>query len=131
MEKHELECHKLHSEKHQILLTQRQNSDQETLFISTISAAKKKILNASLASVCYEKAFMKKALRQLNSAYTPSSRKAISEKLLNSAYENFKLKVDLHLATLSNLNIIADESLNINNARIVNIFIHTFDDSFH
>jgi hypothetical protein len=74
---------------------------------------------------------MKHALYRLNSAYTPPLRRAIAGTLLDSAYEKLKSKVDAHLETISNLDIIMDESTNINKARIANISIHTIDGSFH
>lgn len=113
---------------------------QQILSIPTISTQEKRILDEIFSSVCYEedlpfdvfeKSSMKKTLHRLNPAYTPPSRKAIAEDLLETAYDKIKSEIDGHLSTLSHLNIVTDESSNINKTRITNISIHTSDDTFH
>jgi hypothetical protein len=74
---------------------------------------------------------VKLALSQLNSAYKPPTRKAIADSLFEESYDILQKKVNNIIAELPLLNIITDESTNINNARIVNISLHTPYGSFH
>src|SRR5438046_186145 len=100
----------------------------------------KKQLDLAAATVCLSNALplglfelddMKHFLHLLNPAYKPPSRRAISRPLLLEAYSQTKNHVDQVLSSLSNLNIITDESTNIRGTRIVNISIHTDFVSFH
>jgi hypothetical protein len=136
MENHEANCLVLNGSKPRPL----ESDKQKLLEIPTISKEEKGILDALFAAVCYEeglpfttfeKPAMQRALHRLNPAYTPPTRRPIGEKLLDNAYDSVKAKVDAHLNTLSQLNIITDESSNINHSRIANISIHTADGSFH
>jgi Protein of unknown function (DUF 659) len=97
-------------------------------------------LDSDFANVCYvqslpfniyESDAMKVALNKLNPAYKPPTRQAISTHLLDSAYESLKVKVDAVIQGLHFLNVISDESTNINNNRIFNISLHTDAGAIH
>ena len=64
-------------------------------------------------------------MRGLNSAYTPPPRKAISGRLLDEVYDDVKTHVTEAIHRLQYLNIVIDESSNINRQRVVNISAHT------
>ena len=136
MENHEANCLILNNGKPRSL----ERDKQKLLDVPTISKEEKGILDELFAAVCYEeglpfttfeKPAMQRALHRLNPAYTPPTRKPIAENLLDNAYDKVKAKVDAHLDTLSHLNIVTDESSNINRSRIANISVHTVDGSFH
>jgi len=100
----------------------------------------KVVLDGLFVAICYEeglpftlfeKPAMLKALWQLNAAYTPPTRRAIGGTLLDNSYTSLKSKVDLHLNSLTKLNIITNESSNINKAHIANISVHTENGTFH
>ena len=75
---------------------------------------------------------MKKFLSALNPAYKgPPTRKTIAGPLLDAAYSEIKGKVDAILNDLDWLNIVTDESNDINHSRICNISIHTPYGSLH
>jgi hypothetical protein len=74
---------------------------------------------------------MKRAFHKLNPAYKPPTRKALAGPLLEKVYSNVKDKVDTVVQATKLLNIVTDESTNINKARIVNISIHTPSGVFH
>ena len=93
-----------------------------------------------MAAICYvegvsfslfETEMVKLALSQLNSAYKPPTRKAIADSLFEKSYDILQKKVNNIIAELPLLNIITDESTNINNAQIVNISLHTPYRFFH
>lgn len=135
MENHEANCLVLNSGK-----TRHSGSNQQLLEVPKISKEEKGILDELFAAVCYkeglsfttfEKLAMQRALHRLNPAYTPPTRKPIAEKLPDNAYDILKAKVNDYLNALSQLNIVTDESSNINHSRIANISIHTADGSFH
>jgi hypothetical protein len=135
MESHETKCLVLNNGN-----TRHLGSNQQILEVPKISKEEKGILDELFAAVCYEeglpfttfeKPAMQHALHRLNPAYTPPTRKPIAGKLLDNAYDALKAKVDAHLDTLSQLNIVTDESSNINHSRIANISIHTADGSIH
>lgn len=97
-------------------------------------------LDAAFAKVCYVNALpfshyeseeMKDALQKLNPAYKPPTAKIIGGRLLISAYEDLKVKVDAMIADLQYLNLISDESSNINGARIVNACLFTEYGALH
>jgi len=64
-------------------------------------------------------------LMLISASYKPPSRIKIAGPLLEKAYSKMKDKVDEYLDSLSELNVITDESSNTNKARIANISIHT------
>ena len=74
---------------------------------------------------------MKEALNLLSPAYNPPHRHAVASNLLDSVYGSVKLKVDAEIATIPFLNVISDESTNINNNRIFNICLHTPNGALH
>src|SRR5579859_804887 len=113
---------------------------QEKIQFSTLSKAQHDALDNAFAAVCYEEGLpfsvfespaMRRALRQLNPAYKHPSRKRIAGTLLDKAYTMMKSQVDEYLDSLSELNIITDESSNVNNSRIANISINTPKGSIH
>lgn len=97
-------------------------------------------LEKDFAAVCYEEGLpftlyesptMKQALYRLNPSFKPPTRQKIADELLEEAYIKTKIQVDDYLSTLGELNVIIDESSNVNKARIANISIHTSIGSFH
>ena len=74
---------------------------------------------------------MQRGFRTLNPVYKPPDRKALAGPLLDKVYIQVKEKIDSIIQSTKLLNIVIDESTNINNARIVNISIHTPSDAFH
>jgi hypothetical protein len=113
---------------------------QEKIAFPTMSKAQHDALDEDFAAVCYEEGLpfslfespaMKRALRRLNSSYKPPSRIKIAGPLLDKAYSKMKDKVEEYLDSLSELNVITDESSNTNKARIANISIHTPIGSIH
>src|SRR5579859_2633302 len=107
---------------------------QERIAFSTMSKAEHDALDEDFAAVCYEEGLpfslfespaMKRALHRLNPSYKPPSRIKIAGPLLDKAYSKTKDKVEEYLDSLSELNVITDESSDINKARIANISIHT------
>ena len=79
----------------------------------------------------YESPVMKEALWTLHPAYKPPTRKAIAGPLLDKVYIDVKSKVNSYITSIQSLNVITDESTNINNSRIMNISIHTDIGSFY
>src|SRR5579859_5794863 len=113
---------------------------QTTLQVPRISSETKAQLDLMFASVCYvdgacfslyESNTMQQALQHLNPAYKPPSRKTVAGPLLDVAYSGLKVHVDKAIRSEPWLNVITDESSNINNARICNISVHTGLGSFH
>jgi len=107
---------------------------QERIAFPTLSKVQHDALDEDFAAVCYEEGLpfslfespaMKRALHRLNPSYKPPSRIKIAGPLLEKAYSKMKDKVDEYLDSLSELNVITDESSNTNKARIANISIHT------
>lgn len=118
----------------------RKDPKQTTLQIPRISPETKAQLDLLFASVCYvdgacfslyESSTMQQALQRLNPAYKPPSRKTVAGPLLDVAYSTLKVRVDKAIRSEPWLNVITDESSNINNARICNISVHTGLGSFH
>lgn len=132
-----MQAHELHECKGQrITLTQR----QQKLNIPTMSKQQQESLDDDFASICYEEGLafsifespaMKQALYRLNPSYKPLTRQKVAGPLLEKAYVKMQHKVDDYLNSLSELNIIVDESSNINKSRIANISINTPIGSFH
>lgn len=113
---------------------------QEKIKFPTLSKASHDALDDAFTTVCYEEGLpfsvfespaMRQALYQLNPAYKPPSRKKISGVLLDKAYAIMKDQIDEYLDSLSELNIIIDESSNVSNSRIANISINTPKGSIH
>src|SRR5579859_521295 len=123
-----------------VKLGKRPTPSQEKIAFPTLSTAQHEALDEDFAAVCYEEGLpfmlfespaMKRALHRLNPSYKPPSRQKIAGPLLDKAYSKAKHKVEVYLDSLSELNVITDESSNINKARIANISIHTPIRSIH
>jgi hypothetical protein len=113
---------------------------QTTLQVPRISSETKAQLELMFASVCYvdgssfslcESSTMQQALQHLNLAYKPPFHKTVAGPLLDIAYSGLKVRVGKAIRSEPWLNVITDESSNINNARICNISVHTDLGSFH
>jgi len=124
----------------EVKLGKRPMPGQEKLALATMSKAENDALDEDFAAVCYEEGLpfsifespaMKRALRHLNPSYKPPSRIKIAGPLLDKAYSKMKDKVEEYVDSLSELNVITDESSNTNKARIANISIHTPIGSIH
>src|SRR5579859_5850625 len=114
--------------------------NQTTLQVPQISSETKAQLDLMFASVyyvdgtsfsLYESSTMKEALYRLNPAYKPPSHKTVAGPLLYIVYSNLKLRVDKAIRAEPWLNVVMDESSNINNVRTCNISVHTGLGSFH
>src|SRR5205809_8088692 len=70
-------------------------------------------------------------IRDLHPAYKPPSRQSIAGPLLDQAYTNMKEKVDHLISSMPFINVVTDESSNINHARISNISIISDYGSLH
>ena len=79
----------------------------------------------------FESQSMSAFLHRLNPAYKPPSRKVIAGPLLEEIYTNIKAKTEELLQSSDGLNIVTDESGNINHSRICNISIHTIYGTLH
>src|SRR5579859_998022 len=79
----------------------------------------------------FENSFAKAFLHRLNPAYKPPSRNAISGRLLDSIYTQVKSRTEEVIASFHNINVITDESTDINSSRIFNLSIHSIDGSIH
>lgn len=71
------------------------------------------------------------AYRTMVPGYKLPHRSSLSGPLLNDAYQSVKRQVDEILASSYFLNIISNESENINKSRIINLSIHTDHGTFH
>lgn len=85
----------------------------------------------SLPFNIYESDTMRQALNLLNPAYKPPNRKAIATDLLDSAYDDLKVQVDAFIQKIPHINVIGDESTNINRARVFNISLHSNYGALH
>ena len=83
------------------------------------------------AFTMFENPFGKSFLQSLNPAYIPPSRHAISGRLLDAVYSQVRTQTDELIASLPHINVITDESTNINKAKICNISIHSEHGSIH
>src|SRR5438552_76135 len=83
------------------------------------------------AFTMFENPFGKSFLQSLNPAYIPPSRHAIPGRLLDAVYSQVRTQTDELIASLPHINVITDESTNINKARICNISIHSEHGSTH
>jgi len=107
---------------------------QPLLAVMKITPAQKDELDLKFAMACflqglsfnvYEGIGLKDALHALHPAYKPPSRKTIAGPLLDKAYAQVKGHMDKLIADNPALNIVCDESSDINSSRISNISIHT------
>src|SRR5437868_2323324 len=105
-----------------------------------ISPEIKHLIDLSMAEICFVEAVpfslfesetVKTVLAQLHPAYKPPTRNAIAGPLLEESYTRLQSKVNQIISGLPLLNIVTDESTNINNTRIANISIHLHYGSFH
>lgn len=142
MREHELICPGLTNGDYNKLPPSNSNLEkgQQTLNIPMMTMEEQHILDELFAQVCYEEGLsfsvfespaMKRALYRLNPAFEPPTRQAISGPLLDSAYNKLKDEVDEILNKETNLNIITDESSNINKSRIANISVNTQFGTFY
>ena len=118
----------------------RRPTNQTQIIVPTLSSTMKKALDLDAARVCYEeglpftlfeKPAMQRFLLRLNPAYKPPSRKQIASPLLEEAHFQLKESIDKAIRALDLLNIVTDESSNINKDRIANISVHTDFGSIH
>jgi len=79
----------------------------------------------------FENSFYKTFLHSLNPAYKPPSRNTIAGPLLDAVHSEVKTRADSLISTLSRINVITDESGNINGSRISNISVHSGYGSLH
>lgn len=119
---------------------EKNDHSQGKITFSKLDSLEKKKLDIAFAKACYiqalpfniyESTSMKEALSLLNPAYNPPHYHAVASNLLDSAYESVKLKVDAEIATIPFLNVISDESTNINNNHIFNICLHISNGALH
>lgn len=110
------------------------SNKQQHLNIPTLTPEKKAKIDEKFALAAYanglpftvfESPEMREAFKELHPAYTPPNRKALSGPLLDQVYEKVKVKVDELLSSLQCINIVTDESTDINSTRINNLSIHT------
>ena len=67
---------------------------------------------------------MRRAFKALNAAYTPLTRKALAGTLLDRIHSKLKTDVVDYVSSLQWINIVTDESTDVNSVRISNISIH-------
>ena len=127
----------------QIVLTQKAKAlrqGQQKLHFPSIPADARKTCDLAFAKVCYVQALpfnvyeseaMKDALKTINPAYNPPNRIAVGGRLLDATDEALKVQVQQKIATLEHINIISDESTDINSSRILNICLHTPNGALH
>jgi hypothetical protein len=108
--------------------------NQTRLNVPLITSAKKRELDLAFSAVSlldgqsfslFELPSLKAALHQLHPAYNPPDRHAIAGPLLEQTFAQVKEKVDTLINNQQLLNIITDESTDINMIRIANISLHT------
>lgn len=113
---------------------------QKLLTFPIIPKEERQTLDHLFANVCYLQALpfnlyeseaMKNALHRLNSAYKPPNRKAVGGPLLLTSYDSLQLQVLATVANLEYINVISDESSNINRSRIFNTCLHTPQGALH
>lgn len=79
----------------------------------------------------YENSYTKDFLHRLNPAYKPPSRMTIAGPLLDEVYSAIKARTDVLISSLDGINVITDESSNINTNRIANISVHSRYGALH
>jgi Protein of unknown function (DUF 659) len=118
----------------------RKPINQTQIIVPTINSETKKFIDIDAARVCYEegllftlfeKPAMRRFLLRLNPAYKPPLRKQIASPLLDATHSRLKETIDRAIQSLDLLNIVTDESSNINKERIANIWVHTDFGSIH
>jgi Protein of unknown function (DUF 659) len=106
----------------------------------TLTPSEKEDLDRQAARVCliggypfsiFEDEEMKAFCKGMNAAYKPPSRQKIAGELLDSQYVDIKRDIDAFLNRQNWLNIVTDESTNINHSRVCNISIHTSVGTLH
>jgi len=106
----------------------------------TLTPSEKEDLDRRAARVCliggypftlFEDEDMKAFCKGMNAAYKPPCRQKIAGELLDSQYLDIKRDIDAFLNHQNCLNVITDESTNINHCRICNISIHTLVGALH
>jgi hypothetical protein len=112
----------------------REMRKQTILNIPTLSAEEKAKIDEKLALACYanglpftvyDSAEMRDAFKVVNPAYSPPTRKALAGTLLDRVHARVKAHIDDIISGLQHINIVTDESADINSTRIANISIHT------
>jgi len=119
---------------------QAKGGQQKVLNFPVLAKEEHKSIDLAFANVCYVQALpfalyeseaMKNALHKLHPAYKPPNRKAVGGPLLTTSYNSLKLQVLATVARLDFLNVISDESSNINGSRIFNTCLHTPQGALH
>jgi hypothetical protein len=110
-------------------------SHQTIIPFPKFSKAEKHELDLAFAQACYIDARpftlyergsqLRQAIQKLCTAYTPPDRKAISGPLLDETFDIVKAKMNPLLTRIERINVITDESTNINSKRIVNLSLNT------
>lgn len=104
------------------------------LIIPKLTSAQKHALDLRFSKACYTAALpftiyngadMREAFHMLNPAYKPPERHIIAGELLDEVYTNLKETVDKAIHATQMLNIVTDESTDINRTRISNISVNT------
>jgi Protein of unknown function (DUF 659)/hAT family C-terminal dimerisation region len=102
--------------------------------VHELSAREKEDLDVRAARVClvggypftlFESEEMKYFCNGMNSAYKPPTRQRIAGDLLDRVYHDIQADINTFLKSNDMLNIVTDESSNINHSRICNISIQT------
>jgi len=108
--------------------------------IHKLSSKAKADLDLRAARVClvggypftlFESEEMKSFCNGLNSAYKLPSRQRIAGDLLDAVYCDIQADIDAFITSSDKLNIVTDESSNINHSRICNISIQTSAGAIH
>ena len=107
---------------------------QQTLEFSAMKKTTKKLLDTLTARAIFEGGrplsifedpTMLRFLKALNPAYTPPSRRVISDVLLSEIFEEEKQKIEEILHGSDHINFTTDDASNINQERIVNLTAQT------
>lgn len=113
---------------------------QNKIPFPTLSKAQIDALDIAAAAVCviegqpftlFESPSMQTFLHLLNPVYTPPGRDSIRGPLLDTIYTDIKRQTDALIFAMPWLNVITDESSNINKARICNLSVHSVHGSLH
>jgi Protein of unknown function (DUF 659) len=113
---------------------------QNQINFPKITPSGKDELDRRAAAVCaieglpftlFESQSMKEFLHLLNPAYKAPSRQLIAGPLLKEIYHDIKKRTDALIQSYDWINVITDESSNINHSRICNISVHTVHGSLH
>ena len=114
---------------------------QQTFEFSIIKKITKKFFDTLIARTIFENdkslsifenSIMLRFLKILNSIYTSFFKKIIFDVLLNEIFEKKKQKIEKILHDNDHINFTIDDVFNINQKRIVNLIVQTFQyDNFH